>query len=58
MVIGSIGAAECRAGETRDELGTLIAGARREYDLPANIRRSVSGGQGNLSRVIIHKQKE
>ena len=36
MVIGSIGAAECRAGEMRDELETLIAGARWDYDMPGN----------------------
>ena len=34
--VGSIGAAECWAWETRDELENLIAGARRDYDLPAN----------------------
>ncbi|MGZ8532722.1 MAG: hypothetical protein ACXW6J_19275, partial [Candidatus Binatia bacterium] len=39
-------------------LGTLISGARRDYDLLANFCRRVSGGQLSPSQVIIHKQKE
>ena len=56
--VGSIGAAESWVWETRDELGILISGARRDYDLPANFCRPVSGGQLRPSRVIIYQRKE